>query len=209
MPFPVPPYGLTFNALFAKGIDDFRIWVDGRETKYEIDAKAMLNGVDYAGLLRGAGVDVPSFGHFNDNDAKHPDPYAPDIEKLTPSALDQLKRLRLIDAADRFPFWTVAKIYHWRQTFPAHKVLRVRHEYAPILGLQPIQPEVVDPARRHEKTPEFVKAIRDSCVDAGLQGTLIDAARKEPSNAGGYIESAWVDYILPYGEQVEDTHQEL
>ena len=70
--FPVPPYDETYlDASFHKRLDDFRVWVEERETKYETDVKAMLNGVDYSELLRNMGVDVVSLGHFVFSDKRY------------------------------------------------------------------------------------------------------------------------------------------
>jgi hypothetical protein len=194
--FPVPPYNWYYlDASFSKQVDDFRIWIDGRETKYQIDAKAMLNSVDYSGLLRKVGVDVASLGHFTDNDPKRNDPYSPDVEKLPRSQREELKRIGLIRSDNGFMGWTVVKTYHWPQTFPAHKILHVRHVYAPILGFAFLSPEVTVPVPWRERTPEFATAIQDSCIDATLQNTLTAAARKRKKD-GGYIQAAWVDYIL-------------
>jgi hypothetical protein len=191
--FPVPPYnGYYLDASFPKELDDFRVWVEGRETKYQTEAKAMLNGVDYGGLLRKMGVDVASLGHFTDSDPKRSGPYSPDIEKLPRSQREELKRLGLIRSDNDFMGWTVAKTYHWTQTFPAHKILHVRHVYAPVLGFEFLEPEVTQPVPRREKTQQYSAAIRDACIDTGLQNALITAARKEE----GYLSTFWVDYIL-------------
>lgn len=191
--FPVPPYDNDYvSASNPRFLDDFRVWIDGREAKFQIDVKATVNGVDRTGVLRKLGVDVASFGHFTDNDPKHPEPYSLEIEKLIPSQREELKRTGLLGRDDGIPSWTVAKTYHWRQTFAAHKAVRVRHEYAPIFGFTPLQLE----ATRGKKTPAFAQVIHDSCVDAGLQNSLLAAARKEPANYGEYIETSWVDYIL-------------
>jgi hypothetical protein len=192
--FPVPPYDKNFlDASFPKGLDDFRVWVDGRETKYQTDVKAMLNGIDYSGLLRKLGVDVASFGHF-DFSKDRADPYSPDVERLSQSQRDELKRLGLIRSDNGFMGWSVIKSYYWTQTFPAHKILHVRHEYAPIVGFEELSPEVVVPVPLQERTPEFAAAIRDSCIDDALQRTLTAAARKEKE--GGFVFNTWVDYIL-------------
>lgn len=193
--FPVPPYDRHFlDAGFPKGVDDFRVWVDGRAKTYQVDVKAMLNGIDYSRLLQQLGVDVAYLGHFTDDDPKH-DPYSPDIEKLTRSQREELKRLGLIRSDNGFMGWTVVKIYHWRQTFPARKALHIRHEYAPIIGFEPLAPEVTVPVPRRVRTQEFAAAIRDSCIDQALQNTLTLAARKD-KESGGYIETFWIDYIL-------------
>jgi len=191
--FPVPPYhDYYLDASFPKRLDDFRVWVDGRETKYQTEVKAMLDGVDYSARLQKLGVDVASLGHF---DFEADNPYSPDVERLPKSQRDELKRLGLI-RDNGFMGWTVAKTYHWPQTFPTHQVLHVRHEYAPVLGFEQLQPEVVVPAPGQERTAEFAAAVRDSCMDPALQQTLIGAARREKKEESGYIPSEWVDYVL-------------
>ena len=193
--FPVPPYDEQFEtASFPKRLDDFRVWVDGHEVRYQTDVKAMLNGVDHSALLQKLGVDVASLGHWTSD--QRSEPYSPDVEKLSRSQRDELKRLGLISSHNGFMAWTVVKTYHWPQTFQAHKILQARHVYAPILGFGPLQPEVVFPVPRPERTPEFAKAVRDSCMDEVLQKTLTAAARKEKKQEGGYIGSESVDYIL-------------
>lgn len=190
--FPVPPYDEKYLSVSVnERLDDFRVWVDGQETKYQIETKAMLNGVDYTALLQKLEVDVASLGHFDDTQTFH----SPDVEKLSASERDELKRVGLI-RDNGFMGWSAVKTYHWSQTFAAHKVLHVRHEYAPELGFTQIQPEIRYPVIRQEMTPEFKTASRDSCMDASLQRTLIAAARKEEKGANGYIASSWVDYIL-------------
>jgi hypothetical protein len=194
--FPAPPYQEHYlDESFGKKLDDFRVWVDGHETKYQTDVRAMVNGVDYSALLQKLGVDVASLGHFGFTDDRN-DPFSPDVERLSQSQHDELKQLGLIRSDNGFMGWTVVKTYHWPQTFPAHKILHVRHEYVPILGYTGLQPEVVFPVRRQERTPEFAAAIRDSCIDPSLQQALTTAARNEKKETGAYIKSKWVDYIL-------------
>jgi len=141
------------------------------------------------------GVDVASLGHFTDEDPKRNDPYSPDVERLPRRQREDLKRLGLIRSDNGFMGWTVIKTYHWRQTFPAHKTVHVRHVYAPILGFGSVAPEVTDPVPRRERSQEFATAIRESCFDPALQNTLTVSARKD-TEAGGYIQTAWADYIL-------------
>jgi hypothetical protein len=190
----VPPYQQDFDAGGPKGVDDFKVWVDGRSVAYQVDSKAILNGVDYSGLLRKLGVDVASFGQFTDTDSKR-GPYSPEIEKLPRSQRDELARIGLVRREDGFPEWSAVKMYHWQQVFPAGKTLHVRHEYTPIAGFALLAPEVTFPIPKAERTAEFATAIRESCIDAPLQKTLTLSARNG-SQSGGYIETIWIDYIL-------------
>jgi hypothetical protein len=193
--FPVPLYRAS-HVDYVPTMDDFRIWIEGRAANYQIEAKAMVGGVEHSALLRGLGVDIASFGHLDDIEK------SPDIERLLPAQQKDLARLGLIDPADSFPAWSVVKTYHWRQTFPARKVLHIRHEYKPILGLSSSffttkDLQVKDPVIGfHMVTPEKDQDVRlsDACVDPPLQRTLIEATKRAPEFEG--FQAVWVDYIL-------------
>ena len=194
--FPIPAYDQKYlHASYPKGVDDFQVWVEGREIKYQIEAKAMLNGVDYSATLRKFGVDVASLGHFTDSDPKRNYvPYSPDIERISNAQRDELKRLGLIRRDNGFMGWTVVKTYHWQQTFPAHKILHVRHKYAPILGSGLTSVEDISPAHKRSRSPSFAALVRDCCIDAALQNKLVATSRVDENSS--FIEAEWVDYIL-------------
>src|ERR1019366_6323318 len=125
--FPVPPYDCKFDDPgWPRSFDDFRIWIDGKEVKYQTEIKAKANGSDCSKLLRRFGVDIATFGHIDFGDF-----HSIDFKKLSQSQQNKLTKAGLFDP---YPLWSVLKTYHWRQVFPAHKILRVRHEYAPVLG---------------------------------------------------------------------------
>jgi hypothetical protein len=75
-------------------------------------------------------IDIASLGHAPVGNA------APtgDIQKLTAAQRKQLEDVGLIDHDDNWPLWTVKKKYYWQQTFPAHKVIHIRHQYSPVGG---------------------------------------------------------------------------
>ncbi|HTS24324.1 MAG TPA: hypothetical protein VMH81_00500 [Bryobacteraceae bacterium] len=69
----------------------WRVWVEGKELKYQTEIKAIAeqasglpglpDGVDQAPLLRRLSVDVESFGHFQVDGM-----VAPDFQRLTDSS---------------------------------------------------------------------------------------------------------------------------
>jgi len=202
--FPVPPFELALmDAGGPRGFEDFRLWIDGKQVQYETDARATLNGVDYTSLLHNLGVDVSSFGHLDDHDLDKP--VALDIQKLSRLAQARLKWIGLIDRDDKLPCWSVAKTYYWKQTFPAHKQVHVRHEYGPVIGFALFNARDMDPAYRKQRTAavkkdengiwdydvSLAKQIDSACIDPGLQKTLTSATQKH-----GYVSMAWIDYIL-------------
>jgi len=196
--FPVPPYAESpVEATYP--FDDFRLWVEGKEIKYQIDARAKLNGKDYTDSLKRLGIDVSSFGGW-DTDQKG-NPIGP-ITKLPKQELRWLADMGLIDSADstgtEMPLWTVVKTYYWTQTFPAHKILHVRHEYSPAVGFQSMSPDTFDPAMHKQRVSELrYKNLDEACVDAPLQRTLTrESAKYNRPDPGDAIWMSWVDFIL-------------
>jgi hypothetical protein len=105
------------------------------------------------------------------------------VDKLSPAQREELTRAGLLDSG--MPTWTVFKTYHWRQRFPSHTIVHVRHEYAPASGL------------RYLGARDFQNgAPVDSCVDPGLRELLIEAAPKNRGFTEGEIDTLWVNYIL-------------
>src|ERR1700687_1143738 len=131
--FPIPPFTFEYDDPAGPlGMDDFKLWVEGKELNYSTQAKASVNGKDLTSLLQKYSVDITSFGHFEwPTDGK--DPFAADFVKLPSSAQNELIRAGAFEAEGHLPAWTVAKTYHWTQRFPAHGVVHVAHEYKPIV----------------------------------------------------------------------------
>jgi hypothetical protein len=192
--FPVPPYqwGPEYD---LPAIDDFRVWVAGQPVKYQTEAKALLKDKDYSAILRELGVDVATFGHiqeFVSGDSSYIT--SPDIQKLSRQQQDSLVRLGLADKDDKGvgATWTLAKTYHWRQTFPAHKVVNIRHAYKPVVGIGYAVREALQ-----NRDPEvgFEVKLSTACVDAPLHKTLLAGAKPDEEYFKG-IRAYWVDYIL-------------
>lgn len=181
--FPVPPYTFGFETPPGSDFASFKCWVDGKQISYDTDAHAILNGTDYSDLLRSMGVDPATFGEY---DWKKDG--SPQISRLSPSARARIIQLGLIDK-DELPNWIVRKMYYWRQTFPAHKLVHIRHEYTPVIGHEPVQ------------LRNFPKRFAHACIDAKLKRALssdVDTYLKGTPNGGyaDYFGTSWVDYIL-------------
>lgn len=219
--FPIPPYENTERAGGIRDFDDFKLWVDGKELSYEIEAKAFLvkyddqgnkigNQKDVSATLRRYNIDIPTLGHYTESH----DEKTPDFERLSPEIKKRLSDLGLVDAeyGSSRPEWEVRKTYYWKQTFPAHKILRVRHEYTPGFGFELMGLNSLDEASRKKQLDDEKKAggysqtladtalLKDSCLDSSLQRRIFAkenaALKADPEHAYGYIDSSWVDYIL-------------
>ena len=218
--FPIPAYGNGFvDAAGRRDFNDFHLWIEGKPLKFNTDVRADLNGKDQTEVLNKLGIDIATLGHYGDNAKSEP---KGQVNSLSPEAQQQLLKLGLVSGADGprpwEPLWKVLKTYYWTQTFPAHKILHVRHEYTPAIGLDEMQPDTLDPAVRKDrlsalkakahspadtfkgKSPAALEAvysgIDNSCVDPSLGKTIIDGAAKKYKSTEDSITMIWVDYIL-------------
>ncbi len=182
--FPIPDYHLSMedNKPSQQGFDDFRLWVDGAPTRYQVEARAFLKNAEYTELLRGMHVDVASFGHATSNVE------SPDVRKLTGNQRQQLAGTALIDREDDSPLWTVKKKYHWQQAFPAHQTVHIRHEYSPVLGSE----NSVAYGLGSKPDPAMAKEIASFCLDKRLLDTLSEIANSKDR----WASYSYVDFIL-------------
>jgi hypothetical protein len=218
--FPIPPYTNSESAGGVRAFDDFKLWVDGKELKYTVEAKAylgrwdgktqrMVDEKDVTELLQKYKIDIPSLGHYLDAD-NHGE-RTPDFERLGSEAKKRISDLGLVDAADGVsrPNWEVRKKYHWTQTFPAHGIVHIRHTYSPGVGFTQMQADEFDEAARPRliaedkkigitNTAGDIRNLQDACVDAELQRTIFSDANTLPRPKDGYtyVQATWVDYIL-------------
>jgi len=183
--FPVPPYdGKYLDNDRPQLIDNFRVWVNGHEVRYQSEVKAMLRGADYSLRLRQLGVDIVSLGHWAYPAAN--ESFSRDFGELSKQQQSELKRIGLFNEA--FPQWTVVMNHHWQQTFPAHQILHVRHEYTPVVGGENT---VLDDLTKKQPETRHLVSFTQWCIDAPLRKTLTTSIRKSDS---GFVK--WVDYIL-------------
>jgi hypothetical protein len=202
--FPVPPYKQNMSPQGDRSFSDFRLWVNSVPKKYKTQAKGMLKGKDCSALLRKYGIDIASLGHYEDADKG---PLSRDFFKFSKAVQGELVKQGLFflpDPENPFPNWAVEKTYYWQQTFPAHKVLHVRHEYEPGVGFMAVQEGDLAKAQEHPvarnikaqdtgypSKDQLAQEIQNACVDAGLKKVLIKSMVER-----GYVEMAWIDYIL-------------
>jgi hypothetical protein len=183
--FPIPPYTRSLDNDQPQAVDNFRIWIEGREIKYQTEARAMLGNVDYGDRLRQLGIDIVTLGHF-EYPADQNATFSRDFDKLSKQQQDELRRLGLFDEA--FPQWKVALTHHWQQTFPARKILHVRHEYKPVTGdMITGLGDLISPQPETRHLANFAQW----CIDPPLRKTLTGVIRKK-----GFSSVRWVDYIL-------------
>lgn len=169
----------------------FATTVNGRRVATNVEQKAMLNGVDHTGLVRGLGLPLSPRGEAT----------MQALSTLPRPQIDMLVEMGLVedrswtDAGvrhlDLVPLWTLKTTHYWTQVFPAGRELDVRHQYAPAVGGS-AGSIFGDPAMENgEQSSE--DAARYCADDAFLAG-----ARRMRSR-GLYLTETWVDYILTTG----------
>jgi hypothetical protein len=172
--FPVADYAYdTDRKGSEQGFDDFRLWVDRVPARFHTEARAFVNGKEYTQLLASMHVDVASYGHgplMGDvNGHRQPLAKSQDIQRLTAAQREQLGKVGLIALDwDDEPLWHVRKKYYWQQTFPAHKIVHIRHEYTPVLGSENSVSYGMGPS----SDPNMAKELKSFCIDGHLRATL-------------------------------------
>lgn len=209
--FPVPPFDCA-GYCGGLNISDFHVWADGKELRYEREAKAIVKGRDFTEELNKLGIDIASFGHIDldGNFAKSKDFQ---IARLSPQDRDHLIQLGLVDAQRLMPLWTAEETYHWSQTFPSGKLTHIRHEYPPAIGYTPGTPGMLLRFMSHEDVaPDndernrlMTDILSKSCIDRSLAEKInAEAVGKYKDNfdssdkleSGVQVGMSWVDYIL-------------
>ena len=194
--FPVPEYDDNPNGALAKdaGFDDFRLTIDGKPVTFTTEVRAFADHREISSTLQELGVDAASFAHeryqLQDGNVVN------DLARLTTAQKQRLLRVGAISSLDDLqPYWTVRKKYHWRQTFPAHATIHIRHEYTPVLGATSslqygLEGERLKPGSEG-RDEESVKEIRSICLAPALKTKLLKL-----TEAGRMAPLDYVDFIL-------------
>jgi hypothetical protein len=166
---------------------NFVVKVDGREVHPQLEHEAFFKGEDVTELLRrlGAPLGYPQHG------------FAEKLMALSPAAKKELTSRGLADFIGDYPhaFWTAKETFHWQQTFPSDRPLRVEHTYKPVVGGSFLA------------SNEFPQSYRKSgffqnfCIDGGTESAIsrmLKAAGKQ-TGGSGLLMSWYVDYVLTTG----------
>lgn len=200
--FPMPPYrdGVEEPLVPAASFSTFKLEIDGKPARFEVETKAFLDGKDVSSLLAKNHIDIATFGHYDWGKDK-----PVDFAKLSKDAQSRLIKEGLIDPEMPWGNWTVHLQYHWTQTFPAHSTVHIRHEYAPVEGYQLIPRDAFRQAL-HQPAPSNID--KDQVADKQdvqfLQGfcpgsNLLRELSREVAlqgEADTYAHVHWVDFIL-------------
>lgn len=186
--FPLPEYqaGYHQSPTYYGQPKDFSIEVDGQPKAYQTRLEAKLDGKDVTARLKALGLSNEQIAYFPSYTL-----FDKKVAKLTAA---QQKALiaddllaKLDDEENWVPAWSVKIIYQWQQKFPAGKVVRVRHQYAPFIAAGP-------GASYLGEGKEFEQKY---CGDKAFYATWNKLAKKQGES--GFVNAAWVSYILTTG----------
>ena len=112
---------------------------------------------------------------------------------LTPAQKAEAAALGLAEFGDgyAFPAWSVVLRYHWTQTFPAGKVVKISHEYENRSG-----GGIFGWAHPPE---DYMQPVADQyCIDDGTSRALAKALAQEPVDGEAYaMGMSWnIAYVL-------------
>lgn len=211
--FPLPPINLAaiYESDFAidraeldkENIVGFTATVDGKDVPVKVDRIAVLENVFEENTPPAKAYDSPG----RDITAilkKHGVPLSLNVEKvaealgkLPQAAKDELKAEGVADFPDEgaaYPLWSIIERYHWTQTFPTGKDVKIAHTY------KSAPPGSVfiwrDPKTLTEPDEYLDGLVKRYCIDEGTQAAIKKALR--PSEDPEYAYFSGVAYYLDY-----------
>jgi hypothetical protein len=205
--FPIPPYedDIEAPAISLQSFSDFRLFVDGKPVAFNTEAKAIVKGKDVTNVLNADHLDVATFGHWEGPSGSNAEPRIRDMERLPKTEQKRLFALGLFESDPAIANWTVHLKYHWSQTFPAHSVVHIRHEYTPVVGFSYESVDGLEVALNPPGAKKDGKRWRDSgaegiagfCAEPELLRGLVRRLNENPNpEQRGIFYAYWVDFIL-------------
>lgn len=208
-PLPLVEQGAATNvdlpAREHENFVDFRVVVDGKDIHPQLEQRAiMADGRDVTDILAAAGIPPNSFLPGWDEKLK----------ALPQNVWMKLVRDGLFEVDEKeaesrpeyiSPAWKLKATFHWEQTFPAGKVLRVHHSYMPIVGSSFV-------AESYDRSEDFKPYCLDADGNAGLRRKMreLKAKAKDHPDMSPLLVMREVDYVLTTGANwkgpIEDFH---
>lgn len=186
--FPLPEYqaGYHQSPTYYGQPQQFAIEVDGQPKAYQTRLEAKLDGKDVTARLKALGLSNEQIAYFPSYTLF--DKKVPKLTAAQQKALIADELLAKFDEEDNWvPAWSVKIIYQWQQKFPAGKVVRVRHQYAPFIAAGPGASYLGEGKQFEQKY----------CGDKAFYATWNRLAKQQGES--GFVNAAWVSYILTTG----------
>lgn len=216
--FPLPPIGLSgiqesdfaipAEKLDSENIVGFTASVDGKKIPVTTDRVAIIEPAAPEEGAPPAPAPDPAAGYQTPGTditavlTKYKIPLSLDYDKViaalkaAPQAgRDELAKIGAVEIieGDAYPMWAIIERYHWTQTFPHGKDVRISHEYdAAVPGGIFIWRDPVG------EEGEYSKALaKEYCIDEGTQKAIKKALRQDEGDKTYWVGSAnYLDYVL-------------
>lgn len=211
-PMPEVPFGPIDNVVLPQPDRDnfvgFTVKVDGEQIRPELHVRALSTPVD-DGAAKGI---FPQATDMTEAVRRAGLPINAGLEswKSTLSAMPEVQRKALVSEGLLYdgdgdaspdslsPQWSMHETYHWQQTFPAGKAVKVEHHYKPVSGMSFFAGDASD---LDTIGATFGKRY---CLDQnGLAGIrrLLDKARSASAAGkdGTYVFATETEYVLRTG----------
>lgn len=174
-----------------KNLIDFKVAVDGKRVKPELEEKAFLKDKEVSDVLRR--LKVP-FGY-------RPYEIGKAIGKMPAAARKELIARGLAEQSGDWvrPLWTVKSAFHWMQNFPPLKPVAVEHEYKPVVGGSLISAYgYFENPDTYRNDPYFSRACIDDPTNAAIASRLRKQQRRQGN--GAVLLARFVEYVLTTGK---------
>ena len=216
--FPLPPiflsgiqesdFAIPYEKLDNENIVGFTATVDGKKVPVTTDRVAILQPDEPEEGARPTPTPDPAAGYQTPGTditavlKTYKIPLSLDYDKVAaalkaaPQAgRDELAKIGAVEIidGDAYPMWGIIERYHWKQTFPHGKDVKISHEYdAAVPGgifqwREPVGEE-----------GEYAAALaKEYCIDEGTQKAIKKALRQDEGDKTYWIGSAYyLDYVL-------------
>jgi hypothetical protein len=166
---------------------NFVIKIDGREVHPSLEKRASFKGQDITDLLTrlGAPLGYPQKG------------FEEALKALSPAAKKELSSRGMADFTGDYPhaMWVARETFHWEQTFPSDRPLKVEHTYKPVVGGSFLASNEFPQA--YMSSGFFKNFCIDKTTEAGIKQRLKQA--KWRAGPTGLLLAWYVDYVLTTG----------
>lgn len=162
----------------------FSTTVDGRRMATNVEQKAVFEGVDHTGLLRG--LEVPLSPVALEASAA--------IDALPLPQREMLREMGLVrEESDRgwVPLWTLKTTRYWAQVFPAGREVGIDHRYVPAIGGSAGSVMGDTALAGSEIAADYAARY---CTDRDFV-----AAARRMRTRGRPMTETWIDYVLVTG----------
>lgn len=197
--FPMPPLVLGCDRLIRSydgNLQDFKLWVNDQRVETSRTLRAVLpSGEDVTNRLRKLGLSDNSIVNYNGYS-----PCEADWEPLDKDAEIVLKKLiqngLVVGDKSPRPLWLASYVEYWNQEFPPKSIIKVVHEYVPLIGTDSGNIDFKEAGFGIKTTKELAARFYNYnlCI---TDGTL-KAAMKTQQGSGGLRHNI-VEYILATG----------